>query len=160
MTRRQFAGNLNTSILYKRISIRRTAFVLLTFTLLLLGTAYMQSHLKFKPQLVMLSLGTAAVLGYLLGLRKASTIFFGILLSLLLYINFFLLYIRVLTVAGNAAPLMEIGAMVFSLVLSSLTVSLYFWKFKREAVTERYCAIGFLILTLAVFMIYEIRVFN
>ena len=132
----------------------------LTLSLMLIGTAILQTHLKFKPQLMMLGLGTTTIIGYIVNLKRTTTFLFGLLLSLLLYTNFFSLYIWFLQVTGRSAPLMEIGAMITAIILTALTLILYFWKFKREPKMERACAVGYLILTAIVFMIYEIQVFR
>ena len=123
-------------------------------------TAILQTHLKFKPQLVMLGLGAALVIGYISQLKRTTTFLFGLLLSLLLYTNFFSLYMWILEVTDRSAPLMEIGAMITAIILAALTLVLYFWKFKREFKVEKACAVSYFILTVVVFMIYEIQIFS
>ena len=127
---------------------------------MLLGTAILQTDLKFKPQLVMLGLGAAIFFGYLSKFKRTTTFLFGILLSLLLYTNFFSLYIWFLQLTGRSTPLMEIGAMITASLLTAFAMVLYFWKFKREPKLEKACAVGYLILTAVVFMIYETQIFS
>jgi hypothetical protein len=127
---------------------------------MLVVTAILQTHLKFKPQIIMIALGIITVTSYVLKLKSVTNLLFGLLLSLLLYVTFFSLYIWFLQVTGRTAQLMDIEAMIFSIVLTVLTTILYFWKFKRDLRIEKACSTGFLILTVVVFLIYEIRIFS
>lgn len=142
----------------------------LVFSGLIVGTGFMQTDLKNKPQVYMLLFGLLT-LGSLFAKQPLKTsIPFYILLGTMLYINIFILTNLVVNATspddgwvldsnGTRRRVMQmnwIWAVLAGLVLSPLTIILYHKKTQRNKALEILFTTVFIILSAIIYIKYEI----
>ncbi len=132
----------------------RSIIQLLCLMLLLTGTCIAQNHLKTNVQFFLLLFpGGVTVLAFQLNQPKVATVFFYLLLGILLFENF-LLAIEWLRTTFNSAPLhpvMDISAFIsilFSAILTPIALSLYHQAAVRHLRIEQLTSIAYCVITL------------
>ena len=120
----------------------------------------MQSSLKYKPQLYMIGFGILSMLSYFVKSVNVSSIFFGILFGFLLFVNLTLLYLLYLDITKEPSLWSGVVAGGFALLLTPIIVLFYFLKIKRHQKSEKMFCLGFLIITVVIFLLFEMNILD
>ena len=141
----------------------------LLFAGLLIGTGIMQTHLKSKPQILMLIFGALTLASFIIKQKMISTWLFYILIGTMLYINYFMLTNLIIDLLnpdrgwvefeGERHRVMDmswIWGVILGFLLSPLTIILY----HKSKVRNRSIEIGittlFLVITIVIYIVYEL----
>lgn len=121
----------------------------LTFIVLLIGMTSAQTHLKSDPQVYLLGFTFLTLLSYLF-FKETATILFAVLFGVILYTNFFTAF------AFLSRDHLGITSMVYASLLTMITLFLYFKYYPRQQFSEKLFTIAFMVISVIVFVIYEI----
>jgi drug/metabolite transporter (DMT)-like permease len=144
-------------------------FVGLIFAGLIIGTGFMQTHLKNEPQIYMLLFGFLT-LGCLFAKQPKTSIPFYILLGSMLYVNIFIFTNLIVNKInpydgwfiesnGERHRVMQmnwIWGVLFGVIFSPLTTILYHKKLHRNKVLEVSLITIFIVVTAIIYIKYEI----
>jgi hypothetical protein len=133
---------LNSAI-FKYVSV-------VLFIVLLCGMAYRQARLKLDPQLFLLGLALLTFLFAYTKLWETAMVLFTILFGVILYTNYFYVF------AHLSHDHLGIHSMIYASLLTVVTLFLYFKYYPRQRVLEKLFTWAFLVLSIIIFVIYEI----
>ncbi len=142
----------------------------LLFAVLLVGTGIMQTHLKNNPQLFMLIFGGLTLTSFITKQKIITTWLFYILIGTMLYINYFMLTNLIIDLInpdrgwvefeGDRHRVMDrswIWSVILGIILTPLTIILYHRKKVRNRSIEIALTSLFLVITTAIYIVYELR---
>lgn len=144
-------------------------FIGLFFVVLLIGMGILQTHLKSKPQILMLIFGLITLISFILKLPKTSTWLFYILIGTMLFVSYFTLVDKIIDFLnpnrgwveyqGERYRVMDmnwIWGVFFGFILSPLTIILYHKKKLRNRSLEIGLLTFFLVITSVIYIVNEL----
>ena len=145
-------------------------YIGLLFAGLLFGTGIMQTHLKNNPQLFMLIFGALTLTSFITKQKIITTWLFYILIGTMLYINYFMLTNFIIDLINSDRGWVEfegerhrvmdtswIWGVFLGFILTPLTIILYHRKKVRNRSIEITVTSLFLVITTAIYIVYELR---
>ncbi len=127
---------------------------------LLIGSATVQPPLKEEPQIIMLLFGGLTLASFFTKSRAISTVLFYLFIGILLFINYTVLTIIIITKINpvNSSPNVLYGfwSFLLALFLSPFTIIIYHRLQMRNRIIEIAGTAIFILITTIVYMKYEL----
>jgi hypothetical protein len=123
---------------------------IIIFIALLCGMAYNQAHLKLDPQVYLIGFTFLTLIFAYTKLWETAMVLFTILLGVILFTNYFRVF------AFLSRDHLGIASMIYASLLTVVTLFLYFKYYPRQRVLEKLFTWAFLVLSIIIFVIYEI----